>query len=233
MLAKRLPAAQRKMMVIPPPAILYMIEEKGGESRKLGRERLGLGAQDFVVAYFGVIYRSKGLETLLKAFQKVAAQRKDVKLALIGGQTSVLDGDSYFKEICELSRQLKIEDKIVARDYQWESTDGSLFLRAADVCVLPFDDGVTLIRSSLAGAATHGLPIITTQGDNLESPFIDGKNVLLCRPKDPENLAAAMDSLISNPELRRRLADGALEMSREWFSWDKAIDRTVAALTGG
>jgi hypothetical protein len=29
MLAKRLPAAQRKMMVIPSQAVLYMIEEDG------------------------------------------------------------------------------------------------------------------------------------------------------------------------------------------------------------
>jgi glycosyltransferase involved in cell wall biosynthesis len=194
---------------------------------------LGFGDRDFVVAYFGVVYRSKGVETLLKAFQKVATQQPEVKLALIGGQASVIDGSSYFQEIVELSRQLGIEEKMVAREYDWNSLDGSLYLRAADICVLPFDNGVTLIRSSFAGAAAHGLPIITTRGNTLESPYVDGTNVLLCPPKDPESLAAAIDLVISNPELRQRLADGASEMARELFSWDKVIDRTIAALTDG
>jgi glycosyltransferase involved in cell wall biosynthesis len=227
-----LPAAEKKMMLIPPPPPLHMLTSNNGSNRQRGRKMLGLRDEDFVLAFFGVLYRTKGVETLLEAFQIAAAKRTNLRLVLIGGQANVSDGSEYFNELCELARRLKIEDRVTAREYEWDSFDGSLYLNAADVCVLPFDHGVTLNRSSFGGAVAHGLPIITTRGDNLESPFIDGKNVLLCRPKDPENLAAAIDSLISNPELRRRLADGAFEMSREWFSWDKAIDRTVAALTG-
>lgn len=229
-LTRRAPGAKDKVRVIPPPPILHMVAEESGESRRRGREMLGLAQEDFVVAYFGVVYRSKGLETLLPAFSKIAAKRKDVKLALIGGQASVLDGPSYFQEICDLSRQLGIEDRTVAREYEWDSSDGSFYLRAADVCVLPFDNGVTLNRSSLAGAAAHGLPIITTRGKALESPFKDGRNLLLCEPKDPESLAVAMESVICDRELRRRLCEGASELAQEWFSWDKVIEETISLL---
>jgi len=73
------------------------------------------------------------------------------------------------------------------------------------------------------------LPIITTKGEILEFPFIDQKNVLLCPPKDPKLLAVAIDSLISNAELRARLHTGSLRLAHEWFSWDKALQRTIEA----
>ena len=102
----------------------------------------------------------------------------------------------------------------------------------ADACVLPFDAGVTLARSSFAAAAAHGLPIVTTKGNSLESPFVDHKNVLLCPPKDPKALGIAIESLMRNPDLRRRLREGAFELAQEWFSWDKAVGRTIEALQG-
>jgi glycosyltransferase involved in cell wall biosynthesis len=229
-LAKRLSAAKQKMLLIPPPPAMHMVTQDEGRSRKIGREMLGLRDDDFVIAYFGVLYRGKGLETLLWAFKKAAGKRKDAKLVLIGGQANVLDGYSYFQEICELSKKLGIERSILAREYEWDSFDGSLYLHAADACVLPFDQGVTLNRSSFGSAVAHGLPIITTRGSTLESPFVDRSNVLLCRPKDPESMAAAIESVICDVELRQRLSQGALQMARDWFSWDKAIEQTVHAL---
>jgi glycosyltransferase involved in cell wall biosynthesis len=229
LLSGHLPASKKRMMLIPPPPPMYMVASSNGRNRKRGREMLGLGDEDFVLAYFGVLYRGKGLETLLRAFEKAARRRKDAKLVLIGGQANVLDGHSYFQKICELSRQLGIEDRIVAREYEWDSDDGSYYLYAADACVLPFDQGVTLNRSSFGGAIAHGLPIITTRGETLESAFVDGGNVLLCQPKDPHGLAAAIESIISCQDLRQHLSEGATEMAREWFSWDKAIDKITEA----
>jgi glycosyltransferase involved in cell wall biosynthesis len=104
-----------------------------------------------------------------------------------------------------------------------------MYLYAADVCVLPFDQGVMLNRSSLAVAAAHGLPIITTRGEHLESPFQDRKNVFLCRPKDPEDLARAISSTMENPDLVQDLRTGACQLAEDWFSWDKAVARTIGA----
>ena len=96
--------------------------------------------------------------------------------------------------------------------------------------MLPFDDGVSMNNSTFAAAAAHGLPIITTRGAVLEEPFVHGDNVFLCPPRDPDALADAIEVLMSRPELRERLAAGACKMTTEWFSWDKAIERTIATL---
>src|SRR5207253_4470800 len=101
---------------------------------------------------------------------------------------------------------------------------------SADLCVLPFDRGVQLNNSSFAAAAAHGLPIITTQGTMVEQPFVHQENVFLCPPRSPEVMATAIGTIMGNPDLRQRLCVGALQLVQEWFSWDKAIERTISTL---
>jgi glycosyltransferase involved in cell wall biosynthesis len=150
---------------------------------------------------------------------------------MIGGNIDPANHLSYAQEIYELGKTLGITDKMIwTGEYASDSDEASVYLHSADICVFPFTGGVTLNRSSLGAAAAHGLPIVTTQGPSLESPFRHQKNMLLCPPQDPRALALAIDSLISNPELRQRLRQGALELAHEWFSWDRAVDRTIEAL---
>jgi len=233
-LSRHLSGVDRKCVLIPPPPIMPMCTEENGGARRRGREALRVAPDEFLVAYYGYLYPGKGIETLLEAFQLVAEQRVEVRLVMVGGGNDVvlkwLNRPRYPQDLQDLSARLGIADKVIWTGYHPSNSDqASLYLRAADVCVLPFDDGVNLHRSSIAAAAAHGLPIITTKGEILEFAFIDQKNVLLCPPKDPKLLAVAIDSLISNAELRERLHTGSLQLAHEWFSWDKALQRTIEA----
>jgi glycosyltransferase involved in cell wall biosynthesis len=139
---------------------------------------------------------------------------------------------SYLKELEELARTLGIENEVVwTGGWDWDRGVESLYLHAADVCVLPFDDGVSMHNSTFAAAAAHGRPIISTRGKTLERFFLHRENVFLCPPRDPEALAEAIQTLMDRAELRERLGAGALTLSREWFSWDRAVERTLAALS--
>ena len=111
-----------------------------------------------------------------------------------------------------------------------EDEAASLYLQAADICILPFNDGVRLNNSSFAVAAAHGLPIITTRGDSLEGPFRDGENVRLCRPRDAGSLPAAITELIGSPEICTRLAAGSLTLAADYFSWKRVTDATLTVL---
>jgi glycosyltransferase involved in cell wall biosynthesis len=230
-LSEHFPRTSSKSVVIPPPPIMHLCPENNGVSRQLGRKALGVQSDDFLLAYFGYIYSNKGIETLLKAFQMVSSQRSNVRLVMIGGSLGSSHHPAYAQSIYELVKQLGIAEKVIwTGEYAWDSTEASFYLHAADAGVFPFTEGVTLNRSSLAAAATHGLPIVTTKGATVETPFIHQKNVLLCPPQDPQSLASAINSLISCPELCQQLRVGALELAREWFSWEKAVERTITAL---
>jgi glycosyltransferase involved in cell wall biosynthesis len=229
-LARRWPEVRTKSVLVPPPPLLRMSPENGGISRHRTREKLGLAPNDFLIAYFGYIYPPKGVETLFKAFQIVSSQRNNVWLILIGGVLAreYSERPSYAREMRELPKQLGIEQKVIwIGEYATDSDEASLFLRAADTCVFAHDSGVYLNNSSFAAAAAHGLPIVATQGSMLEEPFIDRENVLLCPPKSPEPMAAAIMAILDDPDLKKRLHQGSLRLASEWFSWEKAIDRIV------
>jgi len=227
-LAKHFSGVNSKSVLIPCPPIMRIVSKEDGTTRRLKRIALGLKDDEFLIAYFGHIYASKGVETLLKAFQIVNAQRRPARLILIGGD---LGRPAYFQKIQGMSKELGIEDRVTwTGGYAWDSEEASRCLRAADICVLPFDRGVCIHHSSLAGASAHGLPIITTQGTVTEPMFIHKTNVFLCSPKDPAALAQAMETLLASPELCERLSMGARDLAQEWFSWEKAVERTIGAL---
>jgi len=230
-LAQRWRGVHAKSVLVPPPPLLRMSRENGGISRHQTREKLGLALNDFLVAYFGYIYPPKGVETLFKAFQIVSSQRNNARLILIGGVLAreYSERPSYAREMRELPERLGIQQKVIwIGEYATDSEEASLFLRAADTCVFPNHLGVYLNNSSFAAAAAHGLPIIATQGSMVEEPFIDRENILLCPPKSPELMAAAIMAIMDDPDLKKRLNQGSLRLASEWFSWDKAIERIIS-----
>jgi glycosyltransferase involved in cell wall biosynthesis len=198
---------------------------------------LNVNQDEFLLAFFGYIDRNKGIETLFKAVQLVSANGHNVRVVMIGGGRGSTQPASnqrartvlaYEQEMLRCPEQLGIGTKVIRLNgYDSDSDEGSLYLHAADACVLPFDQGVTLNRSSFAAAAAHGLPIISTQGEKLESAFKDQQNVSLVRPGDAQALARAIQSLIRDPALQRQLRKGAAQLADEWFSWERAVERTI------
>jgi glycosyltransferase involved in cell wall biosynthesis len=191
-------------------------------------------ADAFLLAYFGYLYPNKGVETLLRAFAAVAARRPAVRLAVVGGTNEVVlktaGRPRYAEDLRDMARDLGVADRVAWTGYVPGDTDDlSRYLRAADAAVLPYDAGAFLNNSSLAAATAHGLPTVTTRGEVLEKPLVEGENVLLCPPKDPAAVVAAVEALLDSPELRERLRRGALGLAREWFSWDRLLERTLEA----
>jgi hypothetical protein len=108
---------------------------------------------------------------------------------------------------------------------------GSRYLYAGDACVLPLDWGLTLNNSSLAAAGTHGIPVIGTELPvGRDEALEHGQNIYLCRPEDPEMLAEAIQLTSENTEIRERLREGILRLSRDWHSWDAMTERLVMVL---
>lgn len=226
-LKKIWPPVIQKAVLIPAPPLVRMVDDQGGSVRKRGRTSLGVTDGQLLLVYFGYIYRGKGLEFLFKAASLTLEAVKDLKILLIGG----IAHPDYGTELQNLARELGIEDRVTwTGHYEPDTEDPSVFLRAADICALPFDAGVRLNNSSFAAAAAHGLPIITTAGTEMEQEFENGANVWLCRPRDPVALADAIKAIAGDPTLRRRLGTGARQLADQCFSWTRAIDATLSIL---
>lgn len=225
------PPVSSKMVLIPPPPLIPMATEAPEAARSAGRAALRIEPGIFTIVYFGYLYKDKGVETLLEAYRLVRQRHRAVHLVIVGGTCSHLYEErvAYVKGLKDLATNLEVQHEVTwTGTIEWDDVNASRFMYAADVCVLPFDHGVSMNNSTFAAAAAHGLPIITTQGQIVEPQFVDGENVLLTVPRDTEALAAAIESLLLDPDLRSRLSAGVAEMRREWFSWDRAVERTLA-----
>lgn len=227
LLTGRSTRARGKSILIPPPPLMALSPETQ-EARRRGRAMLGADDEHFLLVYLGYLYPRKGLETLIRAFAIFAKERANARLAVVGGP---LEGhEAYPATIQRLSADLGIERKLQwTGPYPADSADGSFMLRAADAYVMPIDIGVALNNSSIGAAAAHGLPLVATRGKITEPAFRDGENVLLCPPQDPVAMAAALRKVMDDDDLRRRLARGARAFADQWFSWETAMDRTIAA----
>jgi len=215
-----------RSVVIPAPPIMKVLDDPDGSVRAGGRDRLGVADHEMLLAFFGFIYPSKGIETLFRAMHRIPNHVR-LKLVLIG---QIADQD-YGRMLKELERDLALSDRVIWVGHcDPEADEASGFLRAADVGVFPFDSGVRLNNSSVAVAAAHGLPLLTTAGADLEPQFRHGVNVWLCPPQQPEILAEAIGQLAIDAGLRQRLGAGALRLADDCFSWQRIIGATVDTL---
>ncbi len=231
-LANSFPYVDGKGVVIPPPCLIRICPDNPGTARQRARKALGVRPDEFVIAYYGYLYAEKGIETLFRAFQILNGQRSNTKLVMVGGDKAENHNPSYVDGIQTLAKSLGIDGRVTwTGEHASDSDQASFYLGAADACVFPFKSGVTLNRSSVAAAAAHGVPIITTRGEAVESAFIDHENVVLCPPDNPQSLAEAVNALIDDSAWRQQLRSGALKLAANYFSWDEAINKTLGALS--
>lgn len=232
--ASRYAGVDKKTILIPPPPLLSMAMGQDETTRMKTRKAFGIDPEHFLIAYFGYLYPSKGVETILRAFYLVSRTQPRARLMMIGGELARNSSNSqdFGREMRELSRHLGCEDKVIwTGAFSSDGDEASRYLYAADAGVFAHDLGVAMNNSSFAALMAHGLPTVATRGRTVEAPILSGNSVLLCPPKSPEAMAQALLTLLDSEELRDKLRRGALNFAAEWFSWDKATDRVIQTLS--
>lgn len=168
------------------------------------RAELGLGADTLAIAHFGFAYEGKGIETLLDAARRLAADGVKFVLLMIGGAWP--GAESYYDR---LRARTTAE---LAEHVRWvghaEEMRVAALLTAADVYVVPYDDGISARRGTLMAGIAHRLPIVSTHPRRPDPHFRDGDTVRLVPALDPAALAGALAELDRSRELRLRLASG-------------------------
>jgi polysaccharide biosynthesis protein PslF len=198
--------------------------------RAAWRARLGSGADTTLLAFFGLISRTKGLDTLLDALAQLPAH---FHLLVIGGAATAPEDRAYADAIRRQIVRLGLEQRVTITGQSAEA-EVSAHLLAADIAALPFADGASFRRGSLLATLAHGLAVVTTQPTTddrsssasphrpssiVHRPLTDGENVLLVPPGDALALVAAIKRLANNSGLRERLAVGGRTLAAQ-FGWD-------------
>ena len=75
----------------------------------------------------------------------------------------------------------------------------------------------------------HGRPVVASAVGGLLDLVADGETGILVPPGDVGALRSALQRLLDDPHLRRRMGEAGRERVREQFSWDAVTDATIAA----
>ncbi|HET6316816.1 MAG TPA: glycosyltransferase [Chloroflexota bacterium] len=190
-----------------------------GYDRLAFRQGLGLAPDTLAVAYFGLLNASKGLDTLIDAFDLVRSARPGARLLMLGGSV----GASYPSDAVTASR---LRARLGHSDVQptgWlEPQALSAHLLAADVALLPYADGASARRGSLLACATHGLPIVSTLPASQAVA-----DAILAVPATAAALGEAVLRLADDAALRSRVREGAAALT-ERTRWQAIAEQHLA-----
>ncbi len=103
-------------------------------------------------------------------------------------------------------RDLALRNRIIGTG-ALDADQVSAHLRACDVLLQPFPDGVSTRRTSAMAALAHGIALVTTQGQATEAVWIESGVAALAPAGDARALALEAAALVGNRP--RRLALGA------------------------
>jgi len=103
---------------------------------------------------------------------------------------------------------------------------GELYERAAVVACPSHREGFNVV---CAEAMAYGRPVVAGAVGGLLDLVVDEETGLLVPPGDVPALRGALERLLRDEELRKRLGAAARERARTYFGWDRVTDETLAA----
>jgi glycosyltransferase involved in cell wall biosynthesis len=174
------------------------------------RKALGLPAAAQVLVYVGRFVESKGLVELVAAFSRLAAQRPQLHLALVG--------DGVMKQrLVSLVQASGARDRVLMPGGM-APHDVARWINASDLLVLPsWSEGCPNV---VVEALACGRPVVATDVGGTRE-IVNAHNGLLVAPRDVEALCAAIDRALA------RHWDHAAIAARMRRSWDDVARETL------
>ena len=203
-----------------------------------------LGLRKYVFLFFGFIRKYKGLHNVIKSFAKLAKERDDVSLLIVGesfwntldtkklstkikksifGFVKKLlvrksDDESNYKPL-DLIDEIGIRDQVVVVNRYVPNEEVNKYFQAADCNVLFYlvatPSGVESI------AYNFKLPSIATRVGHFPETIKHGYNGYLAEPENIESMYSMMKEFLNNPIPCERVEEQARHMS--WENYAEAI----------
>lgn len=143
--------------------------------------------------------------TPIRAMKIVAKVKPEAKLKIVGGGPLLKKIRLMVEELGLEKNVIILGEKLDTRQFYQES---AIFLAVSPV--------ENFLSNSLLEAMASGLAIIATDVGETRNIIQDGKNGILTPPGDPDALASAILSLLSDQNFQRNLSRNALETAREY-----------------
>jgi glycosyltransferase involved in cell wall biosynthesis len=169
----------------------------------------------FIFLFVGKVAKRKGVEFLIKAFNKLAPEAPEAELWLVGAGAP--ETVALFKSMIKTER-IKILGRILTDEIP-------KYYQACDVFVLPSLDEAA--SNAVAEAFVCGKPVITTKIGQVLDYFKDSEFGYLVAPADSEGLYQALKKIYQNQDLREKMAENTKRHGLENYAMDKVAETVI------
>lgn len=177
---------------------------------------LGLNAQLITVTFIGRLTRDKGLETLIRASERLSAEGLEHQLLIVGPHDEP-DSGHFVTELDSMTSPILVTGPV---------SDVRPYLALTDIHVLPsLREGFPNV---VLEAAAMGLPSVVTDATGCIDSVIDGITGLVFPVGDAQALAEAIHRLASSDDLRISMG----RYAREWVAAEFCPKDVVASVLG-
>src|SRR5262249_11985280 len=168
----------------------------------------------FTVGFLGTLKAWHGLPVLIEAFDLLHARFPDTRLLIVG------DGPERQRLVADVESRGLSSVVLFAGAVAWDTVPA--WLASMDVAVAPYPWLESFYFSPLKvyEYLAAGIPVVASRSGQLEQLIEAGVNGLLTPPEDAGALAASLELLLTDAQLRKRLGSaGRVKVLRE-HTWD-------------
>ena len=195
----------------------------------------GSGGRATILTW-GLIGPGKGIEFMIEALARLGDLDPPPRY-LVLGQTHprVLEreGEAYRESLIARARTLGVGD-LVEFDDGYRPTESVLArIRAADIVVLPYRSRDQVVSGVLVEAIASGKPVVATRFPHAIELLGEGSGIVVPH-ENPEAIAAALRSLLTDPALAGRAAAAARSQAKahNWGTVGRSY-RQLAVVAAG
>lgn len=161
-----------------------------------------LQSDKFTFIYIGRIVKDKGVNELIRSFDRLSKQRDNVRLLLVGAfENNVNPIEEYTRKIIDTNPSI---------EYAGYQTDVRPYLAASNVLVLPsYREGFPNV---IIQAGAMDLPCIVTDINGCNEVVINGKNGIIVPKQNEEALYQAMLTYLEDMEQYKNHASNSRDL---------------------
>ena len=177
------------------------------------------------ILFVGVVRESKGAKVLLESTQILHQKGYEIEIILMGGQHD----SSFMKQLHEFCREHRLENVVNFIGVKTGAEKWDYF-READILCFPSFFESESFGNVLVEAMMFELPVVATQWRGIPSLVIDGENGFLIPIKAAALTAEALEKLIANPALRKKMGKTGRAIFEQKYRLNTFIDNINEAL---
>ncbi len=183
------------------------------------KEKLKLNGK-IVLSTFGLLSRGKGIEYMIQALPYLVKKYPNLVYLVMGETHPVVrnrEGESYRSELIDLVNKLGLKNKVKFYNKYLELPEILNYLCASDVYLCTNLERNQITSGTLTYAMGCGRAVVSTASIYAEEVLSENRGIVVDF-RNPEAYANAIDSILSNPQLKETLEKNAYSFTRQ-MTW--------------